>query len=95
MKIIEKIKLKFQKEFPQTIKRMYLFIDRDDYCKELWDWKNIDWNKVGQVIPMLKKGNKVAYYSLTKSYYTLGGSHSDWAMGDDGKSRDFKLHHIK
>ena len=85
--------------FDKTIKRVYVYLEfyeghkgKSKYCTDLWN--NLDWD-VGAVVPMFRDNGFVAYYTITKSYYIGGNSMSDWAFGDDGKYRDFKLYKIK
>ncbi len=85
--------------FPKEIRRVYPFYEfcyseKSKYTLDLWRKKQLSWD-VGCVLPMLRKNGRIAYYKITKNYYDFGGSHSDWACGDDGKYRDMVFHHIK
>jgi len=95
MDILIKISNLFEREFPTRIKGVYIYYEfcykeKSPYCVNLW--KNIDW-QVGGIVPMFEKDNKIAFYKITNRYYVGGDSMSDWAIGDDGRERDFKFHH--
>jgi hypothetical protein len=84
-------------QFPKQLKCIYPYYEvcykaESKYCVDLW--RDKDWD-AGGIVPMLRKGRQVAYYRITRAYYTMGGSYSDWAYGDDGKSRDMQLHHVE
>lgn len=97
MTLTGKITRLFNKEFPKEIKEVYAYYEMrkkdSKFCVDLW--KKIDWG-VGGIVPMFKKDNKVAFYRITKAYYSQGtSSMSDWALGDDGRYRDFTFDHTE
>lgn len=91
--IKERIEFLTQDDFKTEVRDVYLyyFYDTIKPSKRIQKLlkKETFYGKIGEIIPLYSKKNKIAWYEVTSCYHN--GSMSDLAFNDSGKSINLKL----